>query len=119
MASATPPTTQPTTQPTTKVLFVCLGNICRSPTAEAVFTSVATRKGLRDGLTIDSCGTGGGNPDWCVFDSVYVCLCVCVCVLFAGMCYTHTQINKHTHAHHPGIQKVGGRIIKVTRQTHV
>lgn len=47
-----------------KVLFVCLGNICRSPTAEAVFTTVAERRGVADTMTIDSCGTGGGSPDW-------------------------------------------------------
>ncbi|KAG2447974.1 hypothetical protein HYH02_007003 [Chlamydomonas schloesseri] len=46
------------------VLFVCLGNICRSPTAEAVFKAVVQRAGLADAFDIDSCGTGGGNPDW-------------------------------------------------------
>ncbi|WP_369602264.1 low molecular weight protein-tyrosine-phosphatase [Hahella sp. SMD15-11] len=40
------------------VLFVCLGNICRSPTAEAVFRHRAKQAGLRD-LLVDSCGTGG------------------------------------------------------------
>eukprot|EP00667_Euglena_gracilis_P016302 EG_transcript_17041 len=51
-------------KPKTKVLFVCLGNICRSPTAEAVFTSVVEKAGLADEFVIDSCGTGGGSPDW-------------------------------------------------------
>ncbi|KAG2431203.1 hypothetical protein HXX76_009731 [Chlamydomonas incerta] len=46
------------------VLFVCLGNICRSPTAEAVFKAVVQRAGLAEAFDIDSCGTGGGNPDW-------------------------------------------------------
>ena len=40
------------------------GNICRSPTAEAVFRSVVERAGMQDRFVIDSCGTGGGNPDW-------------------------------------------------------
>lgn len=43
-----------------KVLFVCLGNICRSPAAEAVLRALAQRSGLGAALTIASCGTG----DW-------------------------------------------------------
>ncbi|KAG2483017.1 hypothetical protein HYH03_018097 [Edaphochlamys debaryana] len=46
------------------VLFVCLGNICRSPTAEAMFRSVVQKAGLEASFDIDSCGTGGGSPDW-------------------------------------------------------
>ncbi|GLI67667.1 hypothetical protein VaNZ11_011828 [Volvox africanus] len=46
------------------VLFVCLGNICRSPTAEAMFRSVVEKAGVAAAFDIDSCGTGGGNPDW-------------------------------------------------------
>ena len=47
----------------TSVLFVCLGNICRSPTAEAVFKHKAAQAGLN--IEIDSAGTHGyhiGNP---------------------------------------------------------
>ncbi len=49
----------------TRILFVCLGNICRSPTAEVVFRAAARRAGLGSALTIDSAGTGDwhvGNP---------------------------------------------------------
>jgi Low molecular weight phosphotyrosine protein phosphatase len=44
--------------------FAITGNICRSPSAEAVFRAVVEREGLSDRFEIDSCGTGGGNPDW-------------------------------------------------------
>jgi len=40
------------------ILFVCLGNICRSPLAEGIAKQIANREGLD--ITIDSCGTG----DW-------------------------------------------------------
>ncbi len=43
----------------TRVLFVCLGNICRSPTAEAVFAKLVRDAGLSDRFEIDSAGTGG------------------------------------------------------------
>lgn len=46
------------------VLFVCLGNICRSPTAEAVFKDVVKRASVAEQFDIDSCGTGGGSDDW-------------------------------------------------------
>jgi len=39
------------------VLFVCMGNICRSPTAEGVFRHVVEEAGLADAIAIDSAGT--------------------------------------------------------------
>lgn len=42
---------------TTSVLFVCTGNICRSPTAEAVFRALVERAGLARAIAIDSAGT--------------------------------------------------------------
>jgi protein-tyrosine phosphatase len=44
-----------------KILFVCLGNICRSPSAEAVFTKMVKDAKLSDKFTIDSAGTYGGH----------------------------------------------------------
>lgn len=41
----------------TKVLFVCMGNICRSPTAEGVFRQKVIDAGLEDNIHIDSAGT--------------------------------------------------------------
>lgn len=50
-----------------KLLFVCLGNICRSPTAEGVMRDLVSREGLEDEIEIDSAGTGawhvGSAPD--------------------------------------------------------
>ena len=44
----------------TRVLFVCLGNICRSPTAHGVFESQVRANNLQYEVEVDSCGTG----DW-------------------------------------------------------
>jgi len=41
------------------VLFVCLGNICRSPTADGVFRQMVQRAGLEDKILVDSAGTAG------------------------------------------------------------
>jgi len=52
------------TEPT-RVLFVCLGNICRSPLAEAIFNHMISERGISNRFIVDSCGTGGwheGNP---------------------------------------------------------
>lgn len=43
------------------VLFVCTGNICRSPTAEGVFRAMVARDGLAAGFTVDSAGTYDGH----------------------------------------------------------
>ncbi|MGD2006802.1 MAG: low molecular weight protein-tyrosine-phosphatase [Cellvibrionales bacterium] len=47
------------------VLFVCLGNICRSPTAEGVFRGLCESRGVGEQIRVDSAGTGDwhvGNP---------------------------------------------------------
>lgn len=48
-----------------RLLFVCLGNICRSPMAQGVFAHVAAQSGMSDLFELDSAGTGAwhiGNP---------------------------------------------------------
>lgn len=52
-------------RPQTGILFVCLGNICRSPLAEGVFTHLARVRGVDNLFVVESCGTGGwhvGEP---------------------------------------------------------
>ena len=50
-----------------RILFVCLGNICRSPMTEGVFRRELEQRGLRELVEIDSAGTGpwhvGEPPD--------------------------------------------------------
>jgi protein-tyrosine phosphatase len=41
------------------VVFVCLGNICRSPTAEGIFIELVNQNGLSKQVIVDSAGTGG------------------------------------------------------------
>lgn len=55
------------TQKTTGVLFICMGNICRSPTAEGVFRKLVLDAGLEEFIKVDSAGTHayheGSRPD--------------------------------------------------------
>lgn len=44
-----------------RILFVCLGNICRSPAAEGVMRQMAENRGVADRFEIDSCGFYGGH----------------------------------------------------------
>lgn len=50
-----------------RILFVCLGNICRSPLAEGVLRELAARNGVASAISVDSAGTGawhvGDPPD--------------------------------------------------------
>jgi protein-tyrosine phosphatase len=50
-----------------RVLFICMGNICRSPLAQGVFEDVLRREGLEGEVSVDSAGTGawhvGSSPD--------------------------------------------------------
>lgn len=44
-----------------KVLFVCLGNICRSPAAHGIFEHIVKENGMQDQIEVDSAGTYGGH----------------------------------------------------------
>jgi protein-tyrosine phosphatase len=55
---------EPGTQKKFCILTVCLGNLCRSPAAEAILKKKIAEQGLENWFYVDSCGTGGGNPDW-------------------------------------------------------
>lgn len=50
-----------------KILFVCMGNICRSPAAEGVMKSLVNKNGMKDKIYVDSAGTidyhAGETPD--------------------------------------------------------
>ncbi len=52
---------------TVRILFVCMGNICRSPTAEGVMRHLLAKDGLMEEIEVDSAGTGawhaGSPPD--------------------------------------------------------
>ncbi|WP_101759456.1 low molecular weight protein-tyrosine-phosphatase [Oceanicoccus sp. KOV_DT_Chl] len=52
---------------TINVLFVCLGNICRSPAAQGIFERLVSEKNLATSISVDSCGTApfnvGKHPD--------------------------------------------------------
>lgn len=52
---------------TTRILFVCLGNICRSPSAEGVTQAIAKQRDLAGQISLDSAGTGAwhlGEPPY-------------------------------------------------------
>lgn len=50
-----------TTDKKYKVLFVCLGNICRSPAAHGIFEHIVKENGMQDNIEIDSAGTYSGH----------------------------------------------------------
>lgn len=56
------------------VLFVCLGNICRSPMARHVFQQMVSRHGAAARFDIDSCGTGPWHAGQRADERTYACL---------------------------------------------
>ena len=70
----------------TRVLFVCLGNICRSPSAQGVFEARLAERGLQSAFEVDSAGTGGYHagepPDDVAMTSVASARAPCATVIF-------------------------------------
>jgi protein-tyrosine phosphatase len=65
MSKASETTRAPGSVPDTRILFVCMGNICRSPTAEGVMRHLLVERGLDGEIEVQSAGTGGwhaGSP---------------------------------------------------------
>lgn len=57
-----------------KSMTACFaGNICRSPTAEAMFRTVVERAGVADKFDIDSCGTGAMGSSWLALTTASGC----------------------------------------------
>jgi len=57
----------------TKILFVCLGNICRSPSAQAIFEDLLIPRNLTDDVQVDSAGTADyhvGEPPCAIMQRV-------------------------------------------------
>ena len=79
---------------TIHVLFVCLGNICRSPMAEAVFQQLVNEAGLSDTISVDSAGTGS----WHVGESAH-----------SG---TRRVLSQHDIPYHGRARQVSGADIK-------
>jgi protein-tyrosine phosphatase len=64
-AAAVPAVARPAILSPMRILFVCMGNICRSPTAEGVMRALLSDAGLDGRIEVDSAGTGGwhaGDP---------------------------------------------------------
>jgi protein-tyrosine phosphatase len=59
---STQPATQPNNQAVIQILMVCMGNICRSPTAEGVLRAKVAQAGLARQVVIDSAGTHNYHP---------------------------------------------------------
>jgi protein-tyrosine phosphatase len=66
-ARAGPGAREASEQPDVRLLFICLGNICRSPTAEGVMRALVRDAGLEEQIELDSAGLGswhvGSRPD--------------------------------------------------------
>eukprot|EP00240_Pyramimonas_obovata_P012498 CAMPEP_0118923754 /NCGR_PEP_ID=MMETSP1169-20130426/2162_1 /TAXON_ID=36882 /ORGANISM="Pyramimonas obovata, Strain CCMP722" /LENGTH=239 /DNA_ID=CAMNT_0006864789 /DNA_START=530 /DNA_END=1249 /DNA_ORIENTATION=- len=64
MAQPPEDTAQEQQKALTEVLFVCLGDVCRSPAAHAIFQSILDRHGQAHKFHLSNRSTGGGNPSW-------------------------------------------------------
>ena len=72
------------------VLFVCWGNICRSPTAEAIFKRLLEERGVSESWTVDSAGTGDWNlgelPDPRTLKTLRYKVVPLICHIYNDLC---------------------------------
>lgn len=57
-----------------RILFICLGNICRSPMAAALFLELARREGLSDAFEVDSCALSREEEGHTIYPPARTCL---------------------------------------------
>lgn len=110
-----------------RILFVCLGNICRSPAAEGIMRRLVADAGLEGVIEVDSAGTYGGHAgeDFAAFDCIvamddtnYEALCrmapsreaigkVCRMAEFFGPAYAdRTYVPDPYYEGHEGFERV-------------
>ena len=90
----------PSSSAQTRVLMVCLGNICRSPAAEAVLAHLVKKRKLGDSVFVDSCGTVSVSV-FRFFPSPYAFFRVKLCKRVPLLLLPATKTRNESRAHSP------------------